>query len=55
MTYFGVEKETIVSFIEKLNVNAFDRVVPLGSALEIELTWDGYDMIRSLTRQVTIY
>ena len=55
MTYFGVEKEIIVSFIEKLNVNAFDRVVPLGSALEIELTWDGYDMIRSLTRQVTIY
>ena len=55
MTYFGVEKETIVSFIEKLNVNAFDRVVPLGNALEIELTWDGYDMIRSLTRQVTIH
>ncbi|OUX31808.1 MAG: hypothetical protein CBE24_04665 [bacterium TMED264] len=55
MTYFGVEKEIIINFIEKLTVNAFDRVVPLGSALEIELTWDGYDMIRSLTRQVTIY
>lgn len=54
MSYFGVEKETIISFIEELNVNAFDRIVPLGKALEIELIWDGYDMIRSLTREVTI-
>ena len=55
MTYFGIEKNTIISFIKNLNVNAFDRIVPLGRALEIELTWDGYDMIRSLTRKVTIY
>jgi len=54
MSYFGVEKETIISFIKELNVNAFDRIVPLGKALEIELIWDGYDMIRSLTREVTI-
>ena len=54
MSYFGIEKEIIISFIEQLNVNAFDRVVPLGKALEIELTWDGYDMIRSLTREVTL-
>ena len=54
MTYYGVEKETIVSFIEDLKVNAFDRVVPVGTALEIELIWDGYDMIRSLTRKVII-
>ena len=54
MTYYGVKKETIVSFIENLNVNAFDRVVPLGKALEIELTWDGYDMINSLSRKIEI-
>jgi hypothetical protein len=45
----------MVSFIEDLKVNAFDRVVPIGRALEIELIWDGYDMIRSLTRQVIIH
>ena len=55
LTYYGVEKETMVSFIEDLKVNAFDRVVPIGRALEIELIWDGYDMIRSLTRQVIIH
>ncbi len=55
MTYFGIKKDTIASYIKNLNVNAFDRVVPIGSALEIELIWDGYDMIRSLTRKVIIH
>lgn len=31
-----------------------DRVVPLGTALEFDLVWDGYDMIHTLTRTVTV-
>ena len=31
-----------------------DRIVPLGQALSFELTWDGYDLIRYLSKHVVI-
>ena len=54
MTYYGVEKKIILKISRKIKFNSIDRVVPLGSALEIGLIWDGYDIIRSLTRKISI-
>ena len=31
-----------------------DRVIPVGQALEIDLIWDGYDIIRSLSRTINV-
>ena len=36
------------------NLLGIDRVVPIGKALDISLIWDGYDVIDSLSRTITL-
>ncbi len=38
----------------KNNLIGIDRIVPIGNALDIDFNWDGYDLIRSLSRLVVI-
>jgi hypothetical protein len=54
VTYFGLNKEQIKSFLLRNNLLGIDRVVPIGKALDINLIWDGYDVIDSLSRIITI-
>ena len=54
LTYYGVEKKIILKFLKNLNSNSIDRVVPIGKALDIGLIWDGYDIIRILSRKISI-
>jgi hypothetical protein len=52
ITYFGLKKEEILNFILNNNLIGVDRIVPVGKALEIGLTWDGYDLINTLSRVI---
>ena len=54
VTYFGLNKKQIESFVLKNNLLGIDRVVPIGKALDINLVWDGYDVIDSLSRTITL-
>ena len=54
LTYFGINKKTLFKFILKNKLQGIDRVVPIGQALDISLFWDGYDIIRMLTRVTDI-
>lgn len=54
MTYFGFKKEILNKFIYKKNFFSIDRIVPIGRALEFSNLWDGYDLIRSLSKIVDI-
>lgn len=54
LTYFGIHKKKIFDFIKKNNPRGIDRVVPIGQSLHMSLDWDGYDIIRSLTRGINI-
>ena len=54
VTYFGLNKKQIESFVLKNNLFGIDRVVPVGKALDINLVWDGYDVIDSLSRTITL-
>lgn len=31
-----------------------DRVVPMGKSMDFNLVWDGYDLIRSLSRKISV-
>ncbi len=53
ITYYGLKKEEFKDFMLKNNLFGVDRLVPIGSSLEIDLIWDGYDVIKSLSREVT--
>lgn len=52
--YFGYEAtDFLVSEMSGVR-RSIDRIVPLGEALSFELTWDGYDLIRYLSRHVVV-
>ena len=34
-------------------LRGIDRVVPVGRALDMDIVWDGYDLIGSLSRLIT--
>jgi hypothetical protein len=54
LTYFGIQKNEIKDFINGNNPRGVDRVVPIGQSLHISLDWDGYDIIKSLSRGINI-
>jgi len=54
LTYFGFSKKFIKSFFKSNNFNGIDRVVPFGQALNINLIWDGYDLVKILSREIEI-
>ncbi len=54
LTYYGFEKNYFLNFMKKKKLSGIDRFVPVGQALNIELVWDGYDLNKILSREVTI-
>ena len=54
ITYYGVSREAFKSFINEYRPDGIDRFVPVGSALDISTIWDGYDMLRTLSRIIDI-
>ncbi len=50
----GVPKDTINSFIKQYRPKGIDRVVPLGSTLDFDLIWDGYDLICQMSREIIV-
>ena len=54
VTYFGVKEEEFRQFLEESRPIGIDRIVPMGKSMDFALIWDGYDLIRQMSRKVTI-
>lgn len=54
MTYFGFTIVELKKFISNARPLGIDRVVPVGRGLEFDRIWDGYDLIRSLSKIIDI-
>jgi hypothetical protein len=54
LSYFGLSKSKLKELIVKNNTFGVDRIVPIGQTLDMNLTWDGYDLNRILSRIVDI-
>jgi hypothetical protein len=54
MTYYGVEKNILRDFVINNSLRGIDRVVPVGSALDIGVIWDGYDIVSFLSRLLEV-
>jgi hypothetical protein len=54
ITYYGINPKLIQNWVLANNLRGIDRIVPVGKAMDIGLIWDGYDLIRSLSRVVYI-
>ena len=54
LTYFGFKKVFLKKFFKQASLKGLDRIVPVGNALELDFNWDGYDLHKFLTREITI-
>ena len=54
VSYFGFGKSQLKHFLMNSNLLGIDRVVPLGRALEIDIVWDGYEVVKSLSRVISL-
>lgn len=52
ITYFGIRPELIQNFILENTVSGIDRIVPIGKAMDIDVVWDGHDLILELSREI---
>lgn len=50
LTYFGAEPEALQRFVIENRLPGVDRIVPVGRALDMDVIWDGYDLIGALSR-----
>ncbi len=54
LSYYGFTKEELIQFSYHLGGLGIDRIVPIGKALDFQETWDGYDLLVQLTREITV-
>ena len=54
LTYFGVDKQQLLDFVIDHRLMGIDRIVPVGTALDIGVIWDGYDVIATLSRVIDV-
>jgi len=54
LLYYGFEKNDLLNFLIDNNLNGIDRIVPIGKALDINDIWDGFEVIKSLTRVIEV-
>lgn len=50
----GIETDLVSEWIQCNHLRGIDRVVPVGRALDMDIVWDGYDIVHSLSRMITI-
>ena len=53
MTYFGYKKKEIEKMINNSKIHSLNRLVPVGSSLDMNLYWDGYDIVSTLTKKIS--
>lgn len=54
LTYYGLSKEELEKFFFECKPQGVDRAVPMGKSMDFTLVWDGYDLIRTLSRKFSI-
>jgi len=54
LTYFGLKKSDLISFVKNNRLSGIDRIVPIGRALDIGFYWDGYNVLNSLSRIIEV-
>lgn len=53
ISYFGNIGDELKSTIFETGVYGADRIVPIGQTMDFSLVWDGYDLIRSMSRVIS--
>lgn len=52
LSYFGIEKDMLANAVTIQGARGIDRIVPLGKTADFSLIWDGYDLVKTLSRVI---
>lgn len=52
LSYYGVDENKLFSFVKANGLKGIDRIVPIGHTADFSLIWDGWDLIRTMSRVV---
>ncbi len=53
LAYFGFTREELLESVNDCHSRGIDRIVPIGRTQDFTLNWDGYDLIRSMSRVIS--
>ena len=54
LAYYGYHPNELIEFVRRNKLNGIDRIVPIGKTTDFSLYWDGYDLIKSLSRIISV-
>lgn len=54
IAYYGIDPKEISHAILSMRPQGVDRIVPIGQTLHFSLVWDGVDLIRAMSREITV-
>jgi len=54
VVYYGVTKEELTVFFSECKPKGIDRAIQMGKSMDFSMIWDGYDLIRQLSRIVVV-
>ena len=54
LSYFGFDAKELLKWVISSGLSGIDRIVPIGKTSDFSLVWDGYDLIYSLSRKISI-
>lgn len=54
LSYIGLDAQSLRAFVQKNRLCGLDRIAPVGHTMDFSLTWDGYDLIRTLSRRISV-
>lgn len=52
LSYLGGNGQEIAEWVLQSGVKGIDRIVPMGNTADFTLTWDGYDLINTMSRHI---
>lgn len=54
LSFIGIGREKLANFVMENGLHGIDRIVPVGKTADFDLIWDGYDLIRQMSRIVAL-
>ena len=54
LSYIGIAPTDLEALVHEKRMTGVDRIVPVGQTLDFALEWDGYDLIRTFSRVISV-
>ena len=54
LSYFGIATTQLQALLQSSRPIGIQRIVPMGQTMDFSLVWDGYDIIRMMSRRINI-